>query len=218
MLLLLAVPVGLSALASSAGVLRLPHELMLIDVRMPVIFRLHMISAGLALVLMPIAIARHGRSMHKLVGRSAALLGVLGGVTALPVALASEASLLARAGFFAQGVVWIALLVLAVMAIRAGRCVPHRWLMLMATAVASGAIWLRLATWTAITTGAPFAAVYGVAAWLAWMLPAGIVALIGTRYGFQFTPFTFPEVARERDYPGSFRSQSLPGARNSLSP
>lgn len=191
---------------------------MQIDVRMPVIFRLHMISAGLALVLMPVAIAMHGRSMHKLVGRSAAVLGVLGGVTALPVALASEASLMARVGFFAQGVVWIALPVLAVMAIRGGKRVPHRWLMLMATAVASGAIWLRFATWAAVTMGAPFEAVYGVAAWLAWLLPAGAVALLWVRYTRKSFPSAFPEVARERGHPGSFRSQSLPGARSSLSP
>lgn len=218
MLLFLAVPVGLSALASSAGVLRLPHELMLIDIRMPLIFRLHMIAAGLALVLMPIAIAMHGRRMHKVVGRSAAALGVLGGVTALPVALVSEASLLARAGFFVQGVAWIALLVLAVMAIREGKRVPHRWLMLMATAVATGAIWLRLATWAAVTAGLPFEPVYGAAAWLAWLLPAGVVALIGTRRAVEPSPFAFPQVARERGYPGYFRSQSVPGARNSLSP
>lgn len=178
MLLLLALPVGLAALASASGLLRLPYELFRIEQTMPATFRLHMAASGLALLLMPIAIATHGFRVHKLLGRSAAVLGVLGGVTALPVAVASEASLVARMGFFAQGVAWVMLLGLAVVAIRRGRRARHRWLMLTAIAVASGAIWLRLATWAAVTFGAEFGAIYAAAAWLAWIVPAAVVLLM----------------------------------------
>lgn len=177
MLLLLALPVGLAALASAAGLLRLPYELLRIDQRLPVTFRVHMAASGLALLLMPIAIAMHGRMVHKHLGRSAAVLGVLGGLTALPVAVASEAPLVARMGFFAQGVAWVALLALAVGAIRSGKSAAHRWFMLMAMAVATGAIWLRLATWAAVIAGAAFGTIYAAAAWLAWLVPAGAVML-----------------------------------------
>lgn len=178
MLLLLAVPVGLAALASSAGVLRLPFELMLIDRKIPLTFRLHMISAGLALVMMPIAIAVHGHKVHKHFGRSAALLGLIGAVTALPVAVASEAAGMARAGFFVQGLAWMGCILTGVAAIRAGDLGRHRRWMLLGTAVATGAIWLRLASWVTVALDGPFAAVYAASAWLAWVLPAGAVLLL----------------------------------------
>lgn len=174
--LLLAMPVSLAALASAIGLLRLPYELLRIDRAIPITFRLHMATAGAALVLMPVAIAAEGWRVHKVLGRTAALLGILGGVTALPVALASGAPFLARAGFGAQGLAWIVVIALAVAAIRRGDRTRHRGLMLTATAIATGAIWLRLVTWAAVATGAPFDTVYAIAAWLAWLMPAAMVA------------------------------------------
>src|SRR5207244_2545776 len=99
MFLLLALPVAVTALAIAAGLLRLPYELAMVDQRLPVVFRAHMLTSGLALLLVPCAIASHSHSFHKLLGRSAAVLVLAGGVTAIPVAAASEASDAARAGF-----------------------------------------------------------------------------------------------------------------------
>jgi uncharacterized membrane protein YozB (DUF420 family) len=82
----------------------------------------------------------------------AAVAVVIGGLTALPVALASEATATARAGLFTQGLVWLALLAFAVSAIRRGDVARHARFMLAMTAVASGAIWLRLVT-LAISVG-----------------------------------------------------------------
>src|SRR5712691_4040226 len=87
MMLVLSFPVALFAIGTAAGLLRLPYELALVDQRLPVLFRAHMASAGLALLLVPSAIACHGRSLHKVLGRSAAVLVIAGGVTALPVAM-----------------------------------------------------------------------------------------------------------------------------------
>jgi hypothetical protein len=78
-LLVLVFPVVLAALGTAAGLLQLPYELWLVDQRLPVLFRVHMATAGLALLLVPSAIACHGLSLHKIVGRSAAVL-VVGGV------------------------------------------------------------------------------------------------------------------------------------------
>jgi Predicted membrane protein (DUF2306) len=181
MLLSFVLPVSAVALATAAGLLPLPYPLWLVEQRLPVLFRLHMITAGLALPAITIAIACHGLSLHKLVGRTAATLVLAGGVTALPVALASEAHWLARAGFLAQGATWIAALLAAVHAIRLGDRARHMWLMLAVAAIASGAAWLRLATWAAAGSGASFDAAYASAAWLSWMLPLGVVTLLAHR-------------------------------------
>jgi hypothetical protein len=139
---------------------------------------MHMASAGLAFLLVPIAIASHGFSLHRLVGRTAAALVLAGGVTALTVALASQGHWSARAGFLVQAVLWMALVLSAVRAIRQGDRVRHMWLMLAVAAIASGALWLRLATWTAVRWVAAFDVAYALAAWLSWMLPLAAVALL----------------------------------------
>jgi Predicted membrane protein (DUF2306) len=177
-LLALVFPVVLAALGTAAGLLQLPYELWLVDQRLPVLFRLHMATAGLALLLVPSAIACHGLSLHKIVGRTAATLVLAGGVTALPVALASEGLWQARAGFLVQGVVWIALVLSAVRAIRKGNRVRHMWLMPAVAAVASGAQWLRLASWTAASWDLSFATIYALASWLSWMLPLAAIGLL----------------------------------------
>jgi predicted membrane protein DUF2306 len=180
-LFVLALPLCAVALASAAGLLALPYPLWLVEQRVPVLFRLHMASAGLAILALPLAIAFHGLSVHKLVGRTAAALVLAGGATALPVALASEAHWLARVGFLVQGLAWIALILAGVQAIRRGDRVRHMWLMLAVAAVASGALWLRLVTWVAVRWGESFDAVYALAAWLSWMTPLAGIALLAQR-------------------------------------
>ena len=98
------------------------------------------------------------------------LIACTGG-TALAVAIASEASLATRAGFFVQGLVWLALLVAAVVAIRRRDRARHARLMLAMAAVASGAVWLRLVLSGAVALELPFDTVYPVAAWSCWIIP-----------------------------------------------
>jgi uncharacterized membrane protein YozB (DUF420 family) len=143
--------------------------------RLPLVFPLHMIAAGLALILIPIAAAvRHDRRIHRPIGRIAAACVCVGAVTALAVAIGSEASLATRAGFFAQGLVWLALLVAAVVAIRRHDRARHARLMLAMAAVASGAVWLRLTLSGAMALELPFDTVYPVAAWLCWIVPLAV--------------------------------------------
>lgn len=181
MLLILSFPVGLFAIGTAAGLLRLPYELALVDQRLPILFRAHMMSAGLALWLVPSAIVCHGLGLHKILGRSAAVLVLAGGVTALPVAMASAASWAARTGFAAQAIAWLALLLVAVHAIRRGDRARHMWSMLAVAAIASGALWLRLASWTAVKFDLPFDTIYALAAWGSWMLPLGVIGLLARR-------------------------------------
>jgi uncharacterized membrane protein len=178
---LLALPVALAAITLALDAIPLPYELLVVDQRLPGLFRAHMIASALALVLVPLAVVSHGSTVHKLLGRTAAILVIAGGLTALPVAMASEAIFLARVGFASQSLVWIALVLSAVAAIRFGDRTHHARLMIAVAAVASGAIWLRLASWISIALGMPFQATYALSAWLSWLVPLGAVFLLARR-------------------------------------
>jgi hypothetical protein len=172
---LLVVPVALVAIALGLGLLQLPYELTVVLQRRPIAFPLHMVASGLALILIPIAAwARRRRGLHRPLGRAAAICVAAGGLSALLVALVSEATVMARAGFFVQGVVWLALLVGAFASIRTGNVSRHARLMIAMAAVASGAIWLRLVLAAVVALEGPFDVAYGIAAWACWLIPLAI--------------------------------------------
>jgi Predicted membrane protein (DUF2306) len=176
---LLVVPAALIAIALGIGLLPLPYELMLVLQRRPVAFPLHMVAFGLALILIPIAAwTRRRRGLHRPVGRAAAICVAAGGASALLVALASEATGVARAGFFAQGLVCLSLLAVAFAAIRSGDVSRHARLMIAMGAVASGAIWLRLVMAGIVAFEVPFDAAYGVAAWACWLVPLSLAPMV----------------------------------------
>jgi hypothetical protein len=173
----LVVPTGLIAIVLGFGRLELPYELLLVLRRLPLVFPAHMIASGAALILIPIAaLVRRRPGVHKAVGRVAAVAVAIGGCAAVPVAFASEAPAVARAGFAAQGLVWLALLCAAVIAIRRGRRDRHAALMFAMAAVASGAIWLRLTLVVVNAAALPFWRAYAIAAWACWLLPLAAVA------------------------------------------
>ena len=181
-LLALALPTGIVAMMQGSGGLRLPFNLFLVDERLPGLFRLHMLASGLSLLTIPTAIflARRHSPWHRGVGRLAAVCVLAGGLTSLPVALSSESVAMARAGFFAQGIVWLALLAAGVRAIRARNVHDHARYMLAMAAVASGAIWVRLTTTIATGWDLPFDPLYSCAAWAGWLVPLVLV--------WRFTP------------------------------
>lgn len=156
--------------------MKLPYELFLLDQRLPVIFRIHMAAAGLALMLISAALlARPHPGWHRLLGRLASVAVITGGVTALPSALLSEATWTARAGFLVQACVWLVLLGAGLSAIRAGRIANHRDAMLSMLAVASGAVWLRFAMAAAAGLQLPFQCTYAILAWASWLVPLVVV-------------------------------------------
>ena len=177
MIAVLVVPVGVFAVMSGAGLVKLPYGLYLVAQRLPVVFPVHMIASGLTLLLIPVVITLRGHcGWHKALGRLAAGLVFVGGLTALSVASASEASLAARAGFFVQGIVWVTLMGAGIWAIRQRQIERHARLMLAVAAVTSGAVWLRFATVAAIQLNLPFETVYALAAWASWLVPLAVVA------------------------------------------
>ncbi len=175
----LVLPVAGFALLSGLGLTRLPYELWLLSERLPTIFSVHMIASGLALAAIPVVIRLRGRpDLHRTLGRLAILLVLIGGLTSIPVALASEAGFIARFGFVVQGVVWAGLLIAGYISIRQHRIARHATLMLAMAAVASGAIWLRIVTIAAVLFDLPFETTYGAAAWGSWLLPLSVVAAV----------------------------------------
>ena len=77
-----------------------------------------------------------------------------------------------------QGLVWIFLLVRGISAIRAHDRRAHVRFMLAMYAVATGAVWFRVMTGTAIALHLPFTQVYAAAAWLGWMIPLTMVSYL----------------------------------------
>jgi len=172
----LALPTGVVALAQSLGAIPLPFNLHVVDVRLPGVFKLHMLAGGAALLLMPLVILlRTRRSWHRPLGRIAGVLVVVAALTSFPVAYESTSPLVARLGFVAQGSVWLALVVAGVVAIRRKERARHATLMLAMTAVASGAIWVRLTTAIATSWNLPFDPVYSCATWFGWLVPLALV-------------------------------------------
>lgn len=175
-LISLAAATGLVAMTQGAGMLPLPYNLHVVDVRLPGIFRIHMLASGAALALMALVFATRRRPRwHRPLGCVTAVLVVAGALTSFPVAYESTSGDMARAGFAAQGAVWLALIVAGVAAIRRKARARHARLMMAMAAVASGAIWVRLTTSVATGWDLPFHAVYACATWLGWLVPLALV-------------------------------------------
>lgn len=150
--------------------------------RVPFLFRLHMSASALALLLLPLVwMARTTPHLHRPLGRALGIFVVVGGLTALPVAVLSSSGEIARAGFFVQGLVWLGLLGAGWRAIRAKALHRHAHLMLMMGAVTTGAVWFRLITGAAIIFGWPFEPAYAAAAWAGWLIPLALVHRYGGR-------------------------------------
>jgi hypothetical protein len=175
-LIALAVPTGLIAIVEGAGAMPLPYNLHVVDMRLPGIFKIHMLASGAALVLIPAVIAARRRpAWHRPLGRITAAFVIAGALTSFPVAYESTSVFPARIGFLAQGLVWLALIVEGVRAIRNHERARHATLMLAMAAVASGAIWVRLTTAIATSLDLPFDPIYACATWLGWLIPLALV-------------------------------------------
>lgn len=140
---------------------------------LPIIFPVHMVTGGLALLLVPVVLYLRGTKWHRLVGRIAAIDILIAGITAVPVAVVMPVTSASAAGFVAQAITWIVLLGLGIWNIRGGRVASHRACMLMLAAVTSGALFFRvyLGLWKVFGVSKYFDAFYALDAWIAWGLP-----------------------------------------------
>jgi Predicted membrane protein (DUF2306) len=160
-----------------------PEALAIKVERLPVIFPVHMITGGLALLLVPLVLALRGTRWHKLAGRIAAVDILIAGATALPVALQSPVTKLSAAGFTAQAVIWMTLLGFGLWHIRNHRITRHQNCMLLMAAVTSGAMFFRiyLGLWKAYGVPGYFYTFYAIDAWIAWGLPLLVMVLVVKR-------------------------------------
>jgi Predicted membrane protein (DUF2306) len=145
---------------------------------LPIIFPLHMVTGGLALLLVQLVLVLRGTAWHKVAGRVAAVDILIAGLTAIPVALQDPVTKISAAGFAAQAVMWLTLLSLGIWHIRNGRTASHRACMLMLAAVTSGAVFFRiyLGLWKLVGEPKYFYAFYAVDAWIAWGVPLLVMA------------------------------------------
>jgi len=158
-----------------------PESLAVKVALLPLIFPLHMVTGGLALILLPLTVAlRHRPRWHRLIGRISALDVLISGLTAFPVAWAAPVTLFSAAGFTLQAITWLTLLALGIHNIRQRRIAAHRACMVLMVATTSGAVFFRiwLALWATFGTSRRFELFYACDAWVAWLLPLTVTALI----------------------------------------
>ena len=149
-------------------------DMLLIKVEaLPLVFPVHMVMGGLALLLVPLAIAVSGTRWHRWVARLTAADVIVAALTAVPVALESPITRWTAAGFTTQAVLWLALLGGGVFAIQRGDVRAHRACMLLMAAVTSGAMFFRvfLAGWVALNGYAHFKTFYSCDAFAGWLTP-----------------------------------------------
>lgn len=176
---------ALRAISESWNNENFPEALGVKLVLLPVIFPLHMVTGGLALLLVPATLCFRRTSWHRTFGRVTAIDVVIAGVTAIPVALAQPVTWVSAAGFTVQGLLWMALLTAGLWNMLQGRYARHRRLMLLMAAVTSGALFFRiyLALWALYGWRGGFTTFYACDAWIAWGLPLLIMLGLTRRSG-----------------------------------
>ena len=171
--------VALTALGEAFVNDQFPETLAIKLEHWPLLFPAHMLSGGLALLLIPLAIvARDRPNVHRVVGRIAAIDIMIAGLTAFPVSWVAPVSPWSGAGFIAQAMVWMSSLGLGIWHIRHRRRAQHRAFMLLTAATAGGAILFRiyLALWAIVGTPRHFVLFYSIDAWVAWLGPLAAMA------------------------------------------
>ncbi len=185
-LALFVIRTALLALQSPWQVDDFPEALAIKVELLPVVFPLHMITGGLALLLVPLTfLLRRRPRWHRPAGRFTAGIVLLAGLSAFPVALIAPVTPVSAWGFAAQGATWLVLLTMGLRQIRARRPRQHRAFMLMMAAVTTGAVFFRiyLALWAIWGDMQHYEAFYAADAWLAWTLPLAAMAFFLKRTG-----------------------------------
>jgi Predicted membrane protein (DUF2306) len=174
------------ALIAPTQVEDFPEDLYVKVELLPWIFPAHMITGGLALLLVPamILLSEHPR-WHRLLAKMTVPVVLVAGLTAFPVALIAPVTPISAWGFAAQGAVWLTFLALGVWHIRAKRLAQHRACMLLMAATTTGAVFFRIYLALFALWGDPrhYKAFYALDAWIAWSLPLLAMAFFLKRTG-----------------------------------
>lgn len=147
---------------------------------LPIIFPIHMISGALALVMIPLTYGLRRRPTHRWVGGATALIVLLSGITAYPVAWIAPVTPWSGAGFMAQATCWLILLGLALWSIYRRRVRDHRYYMLLMAATTSGAVFFRLylALWAIYGDFRHYRLFYSIDSWIGWTIPLAVAIFL----------------------------------------
>ena len=181
-LTLFVIQTALKALRAPWQVDDFPEALAVKVELLPWLFPLHMVTGGLVLLLIPATLLVRKRARwHRPLGRITALVVLVAGLTAFPVALIAPVTPVSAWGFAAQGAVWLVLLALGLRNIHLRRIQAHRAAMLSMAATTTGAVFFRvyLALWALLGNYRHYETFYAADAWIAWSLPlAGMVIFL----------------------------------------
>jgi uncharacterized membrane protein len=133
----------------------------------------HAVFSSVALLTGPWQFLSNFRSrslrVHRWMGRVYMGTVAAGWLTSLPIAAHAQTGRVASAGFLALGAAWIGTTAAGYRAIRLGQVQAHREWMTRSYALTAAAITLRLYLPIVLVTHAPFAAGYGLVAWICWI-------------------------------------------------
>ena len=146
----------------------------------PVIFPIHMLTGGLALLLVPLTYIARRTPFHRWLGVITAILVIISGITALPVAWFAPVTFWSGAGFMMQAIAWLTLLGLGLYSLWKRRFRAHRYYMLLMAAVTSGAVFFRiwLALWAILGDFRYYRLAYSIDAWIGWLLPLTLAIIL----------------------------------------
>ena len=140
---------------------------------------LHFVGGGVALALGAFQLNTALRSrrirLHRILGRIYVVSVLIGGVSGLRLAVASQGGMIAHIGFGLLAGAWLFTTVRGFLRIRAGDDIDHRAWMIRSYSLTFAAVTLRIYLPVSFAIGLPFEIAYPAIAWLCW-LPNIIVA------------------------------------------
>jgi hypothetical protein len=107
--------------------------------------------------------------LHRATGWGYALCVLIGGLSALPLAVGANGGPVAQVGFGLLGLLWLGATAMALVQIRAHRMAAHRRWMLRSFALTIAGITLRLQIVAGQAFGVPVEVFYTALAWTCWV-------------------------------------------------
>lgn len=143
---------------------------------------MHAVAASLALLAGPWQFwsSRRG-ALHRWLGRGYAAMVLVGGITAVILALPAQTGVIASGGFFVLGILWLVTTAIGVQTILQRDVPGHRRWMIRSYGLTTAAITLRIYLPAAIALKLPMAAAYPAIAWLCWVPNALVAEAIARR-------------------------------------
>ncbi len=140
---------------------------------------LHFVGGGVALALgafqLNAALRSRRIQLHRILGRVYVASVLIGGVSGLRLAIASQGGMIAHAGFGVLACAWLFTTVRGFLRIRAGDDIDHRAWMIRSYSLTFAAVTLRIYLPLSLVAGVRFEVAYPAIAWLCWV-PNIIVA------------------------------------------